>query len=178
MNAPVAPIGTRPLSVEDERSVERFLFGEAALLDAGRFDEWLALYADDAVYWIPAAPDQTDPLGAVSIMYEDKPILAMRVERLGHPRIYAAEPLPRTMHMVGNVTAEAAEDGGKDGAEDEIVARSTLFVATYREGPPGFHSGHVRHLLRPGPDGGFVIREKRIDLIDSDGVHGPIIVPL
>ena len=41
MNAPVAPIGTRPLSVEDERSVERFLFGEAALLDAGRFDEWL-----------------------------------------------------------------------------------------------------------------------------------------
>ena len=34
---------------------------EAALLDAGRFDDWLALFADDGRYWVPlqgaAQPD-------------------------------------------------------------------------------------------------------------------------
>lgn len=171
MNAPAPAFSASPaLSVEDERAVEKFLFAEAALLDAGRFEDWLALFADDGVYWIPGVPAQTDPLGAVSIVYEDKPILAMRVERLGHPRIYAADPCPRTMHMVGNVTVDVAEEG--------LVARSTLFVSTYREGPTVHHSGHARHLLAPGPDGGFLIREKRIDLIDCDGIHGPIIVPL
>lgn len=171
MSAPAAAIATVPaLSVEDERAIEKFLFTEAALLDAGRFDDWLALFAEDGVYWVPGAPGQTDPLGAVSIIYEDKPILAMRVERLGHPRIYAAEPRPRTMHLVGNVTVDPTEEG--------LVARSTLFVSTYRDGATVHHSGHARHVLIPGPDGTFLIREKRIDLIDCDGIQGPIIVPL
>ncbi len=171
MNAPAPANDTTALSVEDERAVERFLIREAALLDAGDFGGWLDLFAEDGLYWIPAEPGQTDPLGTVSIVYEDKPILAMRVERLGHPRVYAAEPRPRTMHMVGNVVAEAGENG-------EIVATSTLIVTSYREGPTVLHSGRARHRLVPGSGGDFLIREKRVDLIDCDGVHGPIIVPL
>ena len=171
MNAPAPANDTTALSVEDERAVERFLFHEAALLDAGAFEAWLDLFAEDGVYWIPAEPGQDDPLGTVSIVYEDKPILAMRVERLGHPRIYAAEPRPRTMHMVGNVTA-------KVGAEGEIVADATLVVTSFRDGPTVLHSGRSRHRLVAAPEGGFLIREKRVELIDCDGVHGPIIVPL
>lgn len=170
MNAPAAAPASRPLPVEDERAVERFLFHEAALLDTGRYADWLALFAEDGIYWIPGEPGQTDPLGTVSIVYEDKAILAMRVERLGHPRVYAAEPQPRTMHMIGNVTAAATEEG--------IVAHSTLLVATYRDGPTVFHSGRACHRLVTDADGAFRIREKRVDLIDCDGVHGPIIVPL
>lgn len=172
MNAPAAVPTHRPLSAEEERAAERFVYHEAALLDAGRFDEWLALFADDGVYWVPGEPGQTDPHGTVSIVYEDKPILAMRVERLGHPRIYSAEPKPRTMHMVGNVTAEADAETGA------VVVNSTLLVAAYREGPPAYHSGRARHVLVDGHDGGFRILEKRVELIDCDGVHGPIIVPL
>ena len=33
--------------------VEQFLYHEAALLDARRFDEWYALLADDLEYWMP-----------------------------------------------------------------------------------------------------------------------------
>ena len=38
---------------------EAFLIAEARLLDAGRFDEWLALFAEDGFYWVPAAPGPT-----------------------------------------------------------------------------------------------------------------------
>src|SRR5262245_427192 len=33
--------------------VERFYYDEAALLDAHRYEEWLALFADDARYFMP-----------------------------------------------------------------------------------------------------------------------------
>ncbi len=52
---------------------EAFLVAEARLLDSGRFEEWLALFAEDGFYWIPAAPGQSDPLNHLSILYEDKP---------------------------------------------------------------------------------------------------------
>ena len=32
----------------------RVLYEEARALDEQRFEDWLALYAPDAVYWIPA----------------------------------------------------------------------------------------------------------------------------
>ena len=41
-NAPAAAV-TRP-------DVEEFLYEEAALLDAWRLDDWLALMTEDAVY--------------------------------------------------------------------------------------------------------------------------------
>lgn len=34
-------------------AVERFLYDEAELLDARRFEEWLALFAEDATYEVP-----------------------------------------------------------------------------------------------------------------------------
>jgi hypothetical protein len=33
--------------------VERFYYDEAALLDAHRYEEWLALFSDDAHYFMP-----------------------------------------------------------------------------------------------------------------------------
>ena len=33
------------------------LYHEAALLDERRFDEWLALFTDDALYWVPQGED-------------------------------------------------------------------------------------------------------------------------
>ncbi|MGH8695028.1 MAG: hypothetical protein ACREVS_00965, partial [Burkholderiales bacterium] len=32
------------------------LYREARLLDAGQFEEWLALYTPECLYWVPATP--------------------------------------------------------------------------------------------------------------------------
>ena len=37
-----------------------FVLDEAQLLDEERFAEWLDLFTDDARYWIPIAPGQTE----------------------------------------------------------------------------------------------------------------------
>jgi len=39
--------------------VERFYYDEAALLDAHRYDEWLALFSDDARYFMPIRRTRT-----------------------------------------------------------------------------------------------------------------------
>ena len=50
------------------RSVEKFLFYEARLLDQGRLEEWGQLFTDDGIYWVPATVDQPDPIPHVSLM--------------------------------------------------------------------------------------------------------------
>jgi ethylbenzene dioxygenase beta subunit len=44
---------TFPVSLEETHEVEQFLYREARLLDERRYDEWMALLADDLHYWVP-----------------------------------------------------------------------------------------------------------------------------
>ncbi|MBT6861508.1 MAG: SnoaL-like domain-containing protein, partial [Rhodospirillaceae bacterium] len=53
--------------------VAQFLYGEVLLLDERRWDEWLALYAEDAVFWVPSYTMQgepvTDPELSINLIY-------------------------------------------------------------------------------------------------------------
>src|SRR5678815_1776521 len=91
------------VDIELRSEVEQLLYHEAWLLDRGRLDEWLALFTDDATYWIPLQADQVDPLATSSIVYDDRRLLEVRVRRFQHPRAHARLPAPRTVHQVGNV---------------------------------------------------------------------------
>lgn len=163
------------VEIDVKSEAEAFLIAEARLLDAGRFDEWLALFAEDGFYWVPAAPGQSDPLNHLSILYEDKSVLGMRVRRLGHPRVYSAQPAPRTAHLVGNVTAAP---GAEPGVDCEV--RSTVMMAEYRPGLAAdrrLWAGQQAHKLRRTPKGWRIVL-KRVDLIDCDAVHGILAVPI
>src|SRR5499425_3218868 len=89
--------------IELRSEIEQFLYREAWLLDHGRLDEWLALFTDDATYWIPLQANQADPLTTSSIVYDDRRLLEVRVRQFQHPRAHARVPAPRTVHQVGNV---------------------------------------------------------------------------
>src|SRR5262245_11137215 len=97
-----------PLNV---RQCEDFLVHEARLLDEARFDEWLALFSEDACYWVPSEPDQASPRDTVSLMYDDRRLLETRVRRLASPRIYSQEPRSRTSRVVTNVSLADADGG-------------------------------------------------------------------
>jgi len=45
------------VSDQDHKAVAEFIFLEARLADEARYAEWLALWTDDAVYWVPATTD-------------------------------------------------------------------------------------------------------------------------
>jgi 3-phenylpropionate/cinnamic acid dioxygenase small subunit len=84
------------------------LLHEAHCLDSRKWDEWLELYTEDAVFWVPAWKDeehQTDnPDREVSMMYYgQRARLAERVWRARSGQSIASAPLPRTMHSVTNI---------------------------------------------------------------------------
>jgi 3-phenylpropionate/cinnamic acid dioxygenase small subunit len=135
---------------------EQFLFHEAQLLDTQRFEEWLALFTEDATYWVPLEQNQKDPHETSSLIYDDRTLLELRVKQFRHPRAHARAPLARTIHQVSNVVV------------DDLTVRSTLTVIEFRNEKQRLWAGLVEHQLRRERDS-FRIARKRIDLVNSEG---------
>src|SRR5262249_32508513 len=76
----------------DREPFADFIVHEARLLDERRFRDWMALFADDGTYWVPAVPNQPSPLDQASLFYDDRDLMKTRVERLEHPRIHVQTP--------------------------------------------------------------------------------------
>src|SRR2546425_9131919 len=55
-------------------AIDQLLVREAWLLDHQRLDEWLGLFTDDAVYWVPLQMDQAEPFTTASLIYDDRPV--------------------------------------------------------------------------------------------------------
>src|SRR5258708_37675678 len=100
---------------------ELFLIHEAALLDERRFREWMGLFADDGIYWVPAVPNQESPFDQASLFYDDRELMKTRIDRLEHPHIHVQTPPSRTAHLVGNVIVEQTDEG-------EFLVRSTFIM--------------------------------------------------
>lgn len=147
-------------SSASREAVEQFLFHEARLLDTHRFEEWLALYADDATYWVPLEAQQADPFNTSSIIHDDRTLLELRVRQITHPRAHARRPLARTVHQVGNVQILS-------GNAEELQVASTLILFEYRLEVQRSWAALVEHRLR-WVDGRFAIAAKRVDLINSE----------
>src|ERR671922_370110 len=84
--------------------VEDFLYHEAALLDAWRLDEWLALLTPDATYRVPSNDQpESDPRAALFTIADDIRRIRARVARLKDPHAHAEFPPSRTRRMISNV---------------------------------------------------------------------------
>jgi benzoate/toluate 1,2-dioxygenase beta subunit len=154
----------------DRGPFEAFLVYEAMLLDARRFRDWMALFADDGAYWVPAVPEQESPFNQASLFYDDRELMKTRVDRLEHPRIHVQTPPSRTAHLIGNVVVEAAEAG-------EFAVGSTVIMVEYREENQRIFAGRQHHRLRR--DGAsFRIVQKRVDLINCDSAFEAMAVPI
>ncbi len=140
--------------------IEQFLYHEARLLDTQRYEEWLALFTDDATYWVPLEKDQNDPLEVSSIIHDDRTLLDLRVKQARHPRAHARLPLARTVHQVGNVMSLGDAEG------DQLVA-STLVLVEFRAERQRVWGAMVEHRLRR-TGSGLKIARKRIDLVNSE----------
>jgi len=156
----------------DREPFADFIVHEARLLDERRFRDWMALFADDGTYWVPAVPDQQSPFDQASLFYDDRDLMRTRIERLEHPRIHVQTPPSRTAHLVGNVLIEAVDE-----AKGEVVVGSTVIMVEYRDEQQRVFAGRQRHRLRR--DGAsFQIVQKRVDLINCDSAFEAMAVPI
>jgi 3-phenylpropionate/cinnamic acid dioxygenase small subunit len=145
-----------------------FVYAEARLLDEQRFEDWLALFTDDAHYWMPLAPGQQDARLHTSLMYEDKLLLRVRVERLGGARTYSQQPRSRCHHLLQQPSVERADrDAGR------YTLRTAFHYVETRLDEQTLFAGWATHEL-VARDGGLRIQLKRIDLVNSDAAFGNI----
>ena len=141
--------------------IEQFLYHEARLLDAQRYEEWLELYTADATYWVPLEQNQVDPFETSSIIYDDRTLLELRVRQARHPRAHARLPLARTVHQLGNISVVSEADG-------VVHVASTLTLVEFRKEKQRVWAALVEHRLRRVPQG-LRIAHKRVDLVNSEG---------
>jgi benzoate/toluate 1,2-dioxygenase beta subunit len=142
---------------------EALLYREARLLDENRLEEWLALFTDDAVYWVPAGGEAPDPARHVSFVYDDRQRLGLRVDRLQGSHAYAQDPPSRICRMVTNVELGDAASG-----EREVEVHSVLTIVEVRAGKQRVYAARCQYRLR-GEDG-LKIARKEVRLVNRDDV--------
>ena len=158
-----------PVKVWDAREIETFLVHEARLLDERRYEDWLALFTEEAWYWVPLQEGQEDPKETVSLIYDDRRLLETRVRRLAQSITHTQEPKSRTSRIVTNASIEERDDAG-------ATVRSKFIVTEYRRGAQTTYSGTYFHrLVRQG--GQFRITWKRVDIINSEDALPGLVVP-
>lgn len=139
-----------------------FVVNEAHLLDTRRYEEWNALFTDDAFYWIPLVPDQEDGLNHTSHLYEDKLLRELRIERLKSPRAFSQQPQSRCHHLLQVPVVEQFD------AEARRFVVRTGFHYTESQGDElQFYVGTFFHHLTV-QDGALRMTLKRVNLLNCD----------
>jgi len=109
-----------------KQSIEALILRECRLLDQNLLDEWLQLYTQDAIYWLPI-DENADPLSESSVIYDDRLRLEMRVEQFVRQKRVSQAPASTSMRMVSNL--EVIESG-----TDVAMARYAMLVLEVRSG--------------------------------------------
>lgn len=146
----------------NEAELARFVIREARLIDEKRFDEWYELFTEDAYYWVPLAPGQTDPLAHNSLAYEDKLLLKLRIERLKQPTAYSQKPRSRCLHVM-----QAPEVEKSDPARGEFLMRTPFLYTETRGDDSQRYAATAWHTLVQSEQG-LKIKLKRVDILNAD----------
>ena len=139
-----------------------FVVREARLLDAKQYEEWNALFTDDAYYWVPLVPDQPDGIHHTSHLYEDKLLRELRIERLKSPRAFSQQPPSRSHHLLQTPTVETF-----DAAAHHYVVRSEFHYTESQGDELQFYVGTCLHHLTLR-DGQLRMTLKRVNLLNPD----------
>lgn len=144
------------------QELRAFVYSEARMLGEKRFDEWYELFAEDAIYWVPLERGQQDGLNHVSLMYEDKLLLKLRIERLKNARSYSQQPASRSHHLLQMPEVEQVDEAAG------VYVTRTQFLYTETQGNvQQMYAGTVFHTLTR-EQGRLRITLKRIDLLNCD----------
>jgi len=147
------------IDMELQYRVEQFLYREAELLDNRQFDDWLALFTEDAEYVAPVIsyeeePKRTAAAEGFAIFDDDRRYLGMRIARLASNYAHAEQPPSITRHTVSNVRVEESKGS--------LEIRSNFIVFQGRsDGSELFFVGERADTLKPVGDT-FNIRRREI----------------
>ena len=142
------------------------LYQEAAYLDEQRWAEWLALYTEDAEFWVPAweedAGPTEDPQSQLSLIYySNRAGLEDRVWRIQSGLSPASTPPARTCHLITNVRITAVVTG-----LPQVSSHWQVQIYRPQKQQSFTYFGFYEHVLRPEGDRLRIAKKKIILLND------------
>jgi 3-phenylpropionate/cinnamic acid dioxygenase small subunit len=154
-------------AVRDE--FRRLLEREARLLDQLRYEDWLALYARECIYWVPSTPNAGDPRREIAVMFDDRRRLEDRIYRLRTGFAWSQAPASRTVRLISNVEVFAA------GSEARML-RSNFLISEFWGDETRILTGWTGHRVLQDSSG-WKIQAKQVNLIDCDQcIRNPSII--
>jgi 3-phenylpropionate/cinnamic acid dioxygenase small subunit len=150
------------------QEIEELLYREADLLDERRYEEWLALLADDIRYWMPmrrnvkvgeTEREFTRADHDINWFDEGKDTLVRRVRQIQTGIHWAEEPVSRISHMVSNVQLVEISPSLVEAAEVLVKCRFLIYRNRV-ETETDFLVGKREDRLRRAGEGWQLARRK------------------
>jgi 3-phenylpropionate/cinnamic acid dioxygenase small subunit len=160
-------------AVADSAARETFrmlLEREARLLDQLKYEDWLALYTAQCIYWVPSTPNAGDPRREIAVMFDDRRRLEDRIYRLRTGFAWSQAPASRTVRLIANVEVFAT-------ARDDVrMLRSNFLISEFWGDETRMLAGWAGHrVVRDG--GAWKIQAKQVNLLECDqSIRNPSII--
>ena len=137
----------------------QFIYLEARLQDDHRYADWEALWDDDGIYWIPANGEDIDPENQMSIIYDNRSRISIRVRQLQTGKRHSQIPRSSVRRVVSNVEIVGEADGCI-----ELIANAIVFESAAR-GDQIWASKNTYKLRRH--KNGFRLVQKKVVLVNN-----------
>ena len=142
------------------KEVEQFVYREARLQDEHEYDAWEALWTDDAIYWIPANGDDIDPERRMSILYDNRSRISVRIRQFHTGKRHTQMPRSRLRRVVSNIELGDEPDG------DLIVRSNAMIFESNLRGDTVWATRNEYRLRRI--EGALRMVRKKVLLVNND----------
>jgi benzoate/toluate 1,2-dioxygenase beta subunit len=160
-------------AVADPAAREAFrmlLEREARLLDQLKYEDWLALYTAECIYWVPSTPNAGDPRREIAVMFDDRRRLEDRIYRLRTGFAWSQAPASRTVRLITNVEVFAT-------ARDDVrMLRSNFLISEFWGDEARILTGWAGHRV-VRDRAAWKIQAKQVNLLECDqSIRNPSII--
>lgn len=142
------------------REITQFIYREARLQDEHEYDDWEALWTDDAIYWIPANGEGSDPENEMSLVYDNRSRIALRIKQFHTGKRHTQIPRSRLRRLISNI-----EIIGQEGDDVRVATNAFVYESSHR-GETIWPSRNEYRLRRV--DGELRMSFKKVVLVNND----------
>lgn len=142
------------------QEVSQFLYQEARLQDTHAYDDWEALWDDDAVYWVPANGGDTDPEREMSFIYDNRSRISLRIKQLKTGKRHSQTPPSKLARIISNIEVLDSVD-----SQIRVAANAMIFESNMR-GDTVWASRNEYTLRRVGDR--LRMSRKKVALVNND----------
>lgn len=155
-------LNERASTLSDERVVRaiELIWREAALLDAKDYPGWEELFTDESHYVVPIDPETEDFESSLNMIYDDKRMRRLRVERMMQGYAPSAVAAARTARVVSTFVVKSIDD-------DQVVIRSTQVLTAFKRNATQTLGAELTHTIALS-ESGDRIAQKVARLINSE----------